>query len=1304
MDDHTNAASHGGGDRARVDPHEQVKFTLDDVLLHELSVVATRRDKLETPRGEFKGSAKADKAWDARLLGLSFSGGGIRSATFNLGVLQALASRGLLRYVDYLSTVSGGGYVGSWLTALCQRRFARTEKDAAVAGVDARSLLELNRAGFKSFERQLAWTAGDGPGSEDRAIRFLREFSNYLTPKLGLFSGDTWALISIYVRNALLNQLVLLLGLAVVLLVPRLLSPLLARGDAKEIVVFLMWMLAAAIAHVFVCWNLGKDLARVAAVHGVEGGRAPSVLWRIGFPLLLIAISATSWLGLVGELGWLVAGVAGGLVSYLTWILARESARWHARKADAADEAAKTDEQKAEEAQNPKRADAQKAWGTVAQGFWKRMVWYSLLSGPVFGVLLHALSTWFFTGTYAGFKLMVAPPAMALAILLAGVLHVGLAGKNVSAQYTEWLSRLGGILLIGSIGWLAFNGLVFLGPLVVAWLKGLWGVAISSGWLLTTLGSVVFGRSVAASSGRWSRLFMTVAPYIFIVGLGVGAAALLQAGLQAGVAELGDADAVRSAWTSVDQRLQAAALGPGQLGGLLHDYGAWLAATEVEWLVLAIMVGAFALTWFLAWRVDVNVFSLNGMYANRLVRCYLGASVSDRKPNRFSGLSSRDDLQLKVAERSIDGVNMFVHPLADGGEAGKPPEPGQSTVYPGPYHLINTAINLVAGGNLAYQERKAGSFLLSPLYCGFTLSSSSSEASQGVGIEAYRRTAKFSSEPRQLTLGEAVATSGAAASPNMGYHSTPAFAFLMGVFNIRLGRWVGNPHTVDGNDKTWQKTGPKVALFHLLREVFGLTNEESGFVYLSDGGHFENLGIYELVRRRCRFIIACDAGADPSYAFEDLGNAIRKCRTDLEVEIDLDVGQIAATDALRYNGAPCAVGSVRYSEGKVGTILYIKASRRAGVPSDVMHYASQNEAFPHESTADQFFSESQFESYRRLGHFLGNVILGGNNASADDDLDIDQLFRDLWERWYRPSTAIAANFGRLAEEVDELFERLRTSEELNFLSRQFYPEWRHLFRADLDKATPQQQTADLVFVPSSDEQVRQGFYFCNSLIQLMESVYVALNLETDWQHPDNSGWLNVFNHWAWSGMFRVTWAVSAATYGGRFRAFCEQRLNLKLGDVQVNDRAEALAGLNDHERRQIESRYVGGSEGKTVYRLELVVRHPLQEQPALMSFGFGYAVMQDRKLIMYRVQDHLRGMGLGRSGLAKLRGEIGQFEFASSKVDADLLAFLKEFNEPADRAKLADFRAMVRSVNEEARQAEQRAAQARQRQPQSVAS
>jgi hypothetical protein len=548
---HQSDATSRGEDRSR----EEKSIEFDEVLAHELQVVAARRKQLSTKRGDLEGNRLSRDAapppprspqltaWQGRLLGLSFSGGGIRSATFNLGVLQALAGRGVLRYVDYLSTVSGGGYIGSWLTALSQRRFARRAKDAQAADVEPDLLLKLDARGFKSFERSLAWSAGDRLDKvdkaeviarEDRAIRFLREFSNYLTPRLGVFSGDTWALIAIYVRNALLNQLVLLLALVGVLLIPRLFSPLLKRLEVDDIVGFSYWMLPALVVHVFICWSLGKYLAGITALRGGEAGPAPRVIRRIGLPLLAIGVSSASWLSYLGTWPLWLAALAGALVGLFTWALACGSARWHARGSDR------------RHARDFPERPALTSWGKAERAFWKRMVQFSLPSGAVFGLLLHAVSNWLFTAeTYSGFKLVAAPPALALAILLAGVLHVGLAGKSFSAQYTEWLSRFGGIVLIGTIGWLAFNGLVFLGPLLVAWLQGVWKAALTSGWILTTLGSVVFGRNVAASSGRWSRLFMAVAPYIFIVGLGVASAALLQSGLHEGAVRLGGAGSWR---------------------------------------------------------------------------------------------------------------------------------------------------------------------------------------------------------------------------------------------------------------------------------------------------------------------------------------------------------------------------------------------------------------------------------------------------------------------------------------------------------------------------------------------------------------------------------------------------------------------------------------------------------------------------------------------------------------------------------------------------------------------------------------
>ena len=818
-------------------------FQFTDVLRDELGVVAERRDRLNAERGDLDGAlAKQgvpaeDAAWEARLLGLSFSGGGIRSATFNLGVLQSLARRGVLRYVDYLSTVSGGGYVGSWLTALSHRRFAANRVGPGAAEKESSDApLRFDEKGYSKLQERLAWTAGtDGANSnkrEDRAVRFLREFSNYLTPKLGLFSGDTWALFSIYVRNALLNQLVLLFALSVLLLTPRLLSPLLdlgtvGTGSAAESR-FLWWLGIIAVAHLFVCSRLGKNLAGITSRGSAEA--SPMVIAGIGGPLVLVGITAASWLGYIDT--WLdsrvtagaavaIAALAGALLNLYTWICAFGFAYLRRDKS---------------------------LWGAAEWRFFSRMMLHAPVAGLVFGACLYGGSLFFGDEIYSGYRLIAGPPVLALAVLAAGVLHLGLAGRDFSSQYTEWLSRFGGLMLIGTIGWIALNALVILGPLVFAWLQGTAEAAVTSGWLATTLVSVIFGRKLATSGTTRAvpRLFIQIAPWIFIVGLGIGLSALLQSALQLGTEKEyfgADAPAAIAAKTSFYERLThsesnevfgrielggsavevrgrvvegaggtppvagaASAAGPG----FFVTYGEWLAATERWPLVAAFIALAALLSYFLSRRIDVNVFSLHGMYANRLVRCYLGASVSNREANAFSGLSGRDDLMLNAVMRNVDGKNLLVHPLSDGLVAGAEPLPGKRAAYPGPYHLINTAINLVAGGNLAYQERKAGAFLLSPLYCGFNQEGSSSTATGAV--DAYRPTSDFSSKPKPLTLGEAMATSGAAASPNMGYHTTAAFAFLMGVFNVRLGRWVGNPnHSKNG---AWRSSGPRLALGH----------------------------------------------------------------------------------------------------------------------------------------------------------------------------------------------------------------------------------------------------------------------------------------------------------------------------------------------------------------------------------------------------------------------------------------------------------------------------------------------------------
>jgi hypothetical protein len=170
----------------------------------------------------------------------------------------------------------------------------------------------------------------------------------------------------------------------------------------------------------------------------------------------------------------------------------------------------------------------------------------------------------------------------------------------------------------------------------------------------------------------------------------------------------------------------------------------------------------------------------------------------------------------------------------------------------------------------------------------------------------------------------------------------------------------------------------------LIAETFGLTTDEKGYLHLSDGGHFENLGLYEVVRRRCRFVLICDAGRDPTFAFEDLGNAVRKVLIDLGVVIRLDKLETLMARSRGGNIGPNhsyhALGEIDYKSAdgadvENGVIVYVKAGYHGVESAGVRSYAMAHLDFPHQSTTNQWFGESQFESYRALGFEIIDGIL-----------------------------------------------------------------------------------------------------------------------------------------------------------------------------------------------------------------------------------------------------------------------------------------------------------------------------------------
>ncbi|MCB0526880.1 MAG: hypothetical protein H6565_11955 [Lewinellaceae bacterium] len=337
-----------------------------------------------------------------------------------------------------------------------------------------------------------------------------------------------------------------------------------------------------------------------------------------------------------------------------------------------------------------------------------------------------------------------------------------------------------------------------------------------------------------------------------------------------------------------------------------------------------------------------------------------------------------------------------------------------------PYPLINTCLNLQnPGGGDKFKGSKASDyFLLSPLYCGSKLT-------------CYVRTDRYV-DYRKMTLPAAVTISAAAVNPGLGMYSNKLLSVLMTLFNARLGFWTSNPSVLE---KSYAIVWWPVYFFKELLGRIGLSNK---MINISDGGHIENLGVYELLRRDCSLIIAVDAGEDKTYTFTDLNNLIIRARNELGLEIRFRPDE-QPEDLIRprpsqvYSKKRYAVADIyRWWEDnkvfneetqkeessivnfktpkKVGTFVYVKSSvlAPAGKPflteaEDRLKYGTYkykiyHADFPHESTSDQFFDEIQWESYYQLGQYLGADVLGVSDLGAYEDkkgpsLSVDQLLR-----------------------------------------------------------------------------------------------------------------------------------------------------------------------------------------------------------------------------------------------------------------------------------------------------------------------
>jgi hypothetical protein len=742
------------------------------------------------------------------------------------------------------------------------------------------------------------------------------------------------------------------------------------------------------------------------------------------------------------------------------------------------------------------------AWNTLR---WKK--WLAFGISPLctlvlyleFAAIFYFFRMWSARGDLANsFGFAFGPALVLVAFGICVLLMIGFTGRNTNEAQREWWTRFGTWLgIFGGVGVFICAVAVF-GPWIVlkvlnpesnaSWLKRIqWATVVS--WVGTVVGGLFAGNSGKTGQGDATNspkleLLAQAGGLLFIVGSCLLGSTLLYV-------------------------LMFEIFGPDYAvvgSNALHIF------CELNiWALVGALAGLTIIGWLFSWCFEINIFGFSQFYRNRIVRCYLGATrwmKGNRKPNEFTKFDFRDDLGLWRFQTESPGED----PLY----TAKEEEKKECTPYRGPFPIINCSLNLAGSTDLALNTRHGASFTLTSLRCGSDRPrvgyAPTINYAKDSGCDTEKIDGGFAAG---MLLGQGVAVSGAAVSSNMGYNTSPLVAFLLTMFNVRLGWWFPNP----GQNK-WKSRGLNFSLKYLTQELFGMADDRSNYVNVTDGGHFENLAIYELIRRRCKLIIACDAECDEAMQFGGLGKMIRLCQTDFGAVIDLDVKSLRP-QANGYSLAHCAVGVIKYCTGKIGYLIYLKASMTGDEDVSIAQYRSSHPAFPHQSTANQFYSEDQFESYRMLGLHMVRKSFQGNLPGDDPLMIADRMFDVL-----APAGPPSEKFLEHAKTLMDMWEKFRASTNLLDFMHELITVEQHGPPAN---------------GPIPDDELCIGL----ELIQLMENVFLDLRLDDFWEHPDNRGWAILFMRWARSPKFRRIWNSTRRTFGIRFEYFCSARLGLE---------------------------------------------------------------------------------------------------------------------------------------------------------------
>ena len=871
---------------------------------------------------------------DAPVYALAVSGGGIRSATFALGVMQALndvppaASANpppgapasarlshLLARFDYLSTVSGGGYVGSFFCSLfvpgrLDASTARDPKEPGASHEAARLAHEVMANDPPGRMRIEAEKEADDDAEDDDALlcrqplAWLRENGRYLAPT---GAGDLVYAMALAIRNWLAIQYVL--------------------------------------ATVIVAALSGLMLTRALMVDGFYRYGGSTIDRLIGTSDALPSVIASG----------LIWGI--GIAIVMLWSFPAGIAFWLVQPG-----------KRQSDADIPRHTSLA-ALGDLAIGLVLTIALPQLLRTRAADHYL-AFATFFYAiGVHAmlGFGFYEAT-RRGLSVIEHRVMLTRELAMSLKCAAFVFLFALADTLALDAYNWLVMHTDAVQRPAALSALlvAAIWGVRHLS---------LLFDQK---SGSSWRRKI----PLDILAGLLAFAIAI----------------AVIVIWATLINWMVWS--GDEALPVLLDR-------TSITLLVMIALVTFGMASIVGQFPAFINLSSLQSIYGARLTRAYLGASNGER-------------LRARMRSEGVTSVK--------GGSVAEPLPSDQLThraYYApdvlAPLHIINVTVNQTTDSNEQLVQRDRKGLPLAVLPTGFTIDGRYAPFESDVDARSIER---------PLTIGQWIGTSGAAVATGLGRTTSRGLSLLMGLANVRLGTWWQSGQGPDArsresaNSPGWMRRAAErlfatqsYLLSELTAQFHGLHRR---WQYLSDGGHFDNTGIYELLRpeRKVNLIVACDDGADVEGHFPDLANLVRLARIDFELE--LEINQEICRDAVlgRTFGRPedlvpgtrsmkCAmlidvfgIASSTRQRSLRCRILVLKPRVIDGTPLDILQYAAAHPTFPNESTAQQFFDEAQWESYRRLGVTIGRTAFGLEEDAMDGHADT------LWSylEWSRVRT------------------------------------------------------------------------------------------------------------------------------------------------------------------------------------------------------------------------------------------------------------------------------------------------------------